>query len=60
METISNFYYGSFYYKLFIKILTMAINTSCFPLNNPKRMSMLKAERTKMHRVAQWTRKIYT
>lgn len=47
METISKFYYGSFYYKLFIKILTTAINISCFPLNNPKRMSMLKAERTK-------------
>lgn len=48
METISNFYYGSSYYKLFIKILTMAINTSCLPLNNPKRMSMLKAVRTKI------------
>lgn len=58
METISNFYYGSSYYKLFIKILTMAINTSCFPLNNPKRMSMLKA--VILHRVAQWNRKIHT
>lgn len=43
METISNFYYGSSYYKLFIKIFTLAINTLCFPLNNPKRMSMLKS-----------------